>query len=152
MICQVQHKKYLSRLFHAWHGCFTVSHLAAVACLSITIKWINRFSWNFNNRSVMAWETILNILGMMRLTPWIQGSLFIFCTCVYYQHHGITDGWIFMTVLGCGNKNELALSRCALGVFLSPYCYVCVCMSLALGNTCQLSDIFKTKVRVDHSP
>ena len=78
MICQPRHRKWLARRFHAWLDCFTVNHLCAVACLLATVKRINEFSWYFQDRPAMTQGTIWNILGMMRLTFWVQGLCFYF--------------------------------------------------------------------------
>ena len=69
---------------------------------------MNRFSWNFQQRSVVSGGTIWNICGMLRLTPWIQGSFSIYLICVCNQHYGISDGWIFKKFSGYGHKKELA--------------------------------------------
>ena len=66
---------------------------ACVPVSTITVKWMNRFSWNFQDMSVMTWEVIWNILVIRRITPWIQGSFFIFSGSVCYQRYGITDGY-----------------------------------------------------------
>ena len=76
MICQARHKKSLSGLTRLFHG--LPSRRGSVFVNNITTKWMNRFSWNFQNRSVMTWGTTWNILIMMRLTPWIQGSFLYF--------------------------------------------------------------------------
>ena len=60
----------LTRLFHSshtWHGIMSVTN--------ITGKWMNGFSWNFQDRTAMTQRTDWNILRMLCLTPWIQGLL-----------------------------------------------------------------------------
>ena len=42
------------------------------------VKSIGGFSWNFQDILAMPQEAIWNILGMIGLTPWTQGSFFYF--------------------------------------------------------------------------
>ena len=53
-----------------------VSHLGApnVFVSNTTVKLMSGFSWNFHDIFAMTQGTIWNILGMISLTHWIQGS------------------------------------------------------------------------------
>ena len=51
------------------------------------------FSWNFQDMLTMTQETIWNILGMIGLTPWTQGSFFYFLgPCLLATSHN--TGWM----------------------------------------------------------
>ena len=77
---QAWHKKLLARLFHTCPDCLTVSHLGALGVFvsNTTVNSMSVFSWNFQYMLAMTQETFFNILGMIGLTPWTQGSFFYF--------------------------------------------------------------------------
>ena len=77
---QAWHNKWLARLFHTCLDCFTVSHLGAqgVFVSNTTVKSMSGFSLNFQDMLAMTQEKIWNILGMIGLTPWTQGSFSYF--------------------------------------------------------------------------
>ena len=109
MKCWGQHKKWLAWLFNAWLDCFTVFHLGAAACLLATLRQNGWMDFYEIFRICRLWhKKIWNILGMMRLNPWIQDSFSIFWILVSYQHYGISDGWIFIIFSGYGHKEQLA--------------------------------------------
>ena len=63
-----------------WLDCFIPAHLGApgVFVSNITIQSMSGFSWNFQYMLAMTQGTIWNILGIIGITPWAQGSFFYF--------------------------------------------------------------------------
>ena len=53
-------------------------YMGAAAYLLATLKWMSRFSWNFQDRLAVTKGTIWNIWGIIRLTPWMQDVFFFF--------------------------------------------------------------------------
>ena len=68
--------KTVSHLTSLFHG--LPSRHDGVPVSNITVKGMNGISWNFQDMSIMAQETIWHILGMMRLNLWKQVSFFYF--------------------------------------------------------------------------
>ena len=63
-----------------------------------------------------GWTDSHEIFRKVRTWDKEQSGIFSTCSgfsffsiCVYHQHYGITDGWIFMTFSGYGPKKELAI-------------------------------------------
>ena len=57
------------------------------------VKSMSGFSLNFRDILGMTQGTIRNILGMIRLTPWTQGSFFYFLsTCLWATSRN--TGWM----------------------------------------------------------
>ena len=63
-----------SLLFVCLYGCVSVR----LSFNNITDGWMNRFSLNFVERSNMTQITILTILGLLLLTPWVHVCFSIF--------------------------------------------------------------------------
>ena len=88
--------KKLTRLFHTWLDCFTVSHLGAsdVSVCNIPVKWINGFSWNVQDKPGMAQGTFR---GWGDRTLGYRVYFSIFWVGVCQENYGITGGssWYF---------------------------------------------------------
>ena len=57
-------------------------------------KPMNKFLWNFWDRSDIIQETIASILGIFRITIWIQGLFSIFIFSLFISHLFILElGW-----------------------------------------------------------
>ena len=109
---------------------------------NVPVKWVNRFSWNFRVRFIITWRTTWNILGMMRSTHWIQGSLFYFLgLCVTNIIEIQTDGYS-RNCQDMDTRGNCSLFACYYRFML------CICFMLFMSDnsSCSYRNLFTLTV------